>query len=204
MPSAIRIGAIAAATAALLTATACSSPAEPEEDTAITIAVPYISGSYDPFSAIQLYDNMAGQAVYDGLFLFEESTNSFAPWLAESWEISEDRLTMTITLRDDVDFIDGTHLDAEGVETYLDAYLENEGSAYGYVLRDDWGSAFTATGEYELEVTNTRPFVGRWFEFAALVPILSPAALDSTSLGTEPVGSGPYLVEELEIGRAHV
>ena len=56
-------------------------------------------------------DNM-----YDKLVWFKENLREVEPWLAESWEISEDGLTYTFHLREGVKFHDGTDLTAEDVE----------------------------------------------------------------------------------------
>lgn len=58
-------------------------------------------------------------AIYGGLFLLEAeddgSNASVVPNQAESYEISEDGLTLTIKLREGIEFTDGTPLDAEAV-----------------------------------------------------------------------------------------
>jgi peptide/nickel transport system substrate-binding protein len=61
-----------------------------------------------------LYSN-----VFEGLTRFTES-GEIVPGLAESWEISEDGLTYTFRLREDVTFHDGTAMDASDVKFTLD------------------------------------------------------------------------------------
>ena len=66
--------------------------------------------SYSPTGIITL------NAAYDTLVTFpKDSTNSFEPRLAKSWDISEDGLTYTFQLRDDVKFSDGTPMTADDV-----------------------------------------------------------------------------------------
>src|SRR5690606_20819888 len=48
---------------------------------------------------------------------------SFQPWLARSWEVSDDGLTYTLHLRDDVTFHDGTRFDAAAVKANFDQLL---------------------------------------------------------------------------------
>ncbi|MFF5209158.1 ABC transporter substrate-binding protein [Streptosporangium sp. NPDC000396] len=47
---------------------------------------------------------------------------SFQPWLARSWKVSDDGLTYTLDLRDDVTFHDGTKFDAAAVKANLDQF----------------------------------------------------------------------------------
>jgi peptide/nickel transport system substrate-binding protein len=56
-------------------------------------------------------DNM-----YDKLVWFKENLREVEPWLAESWEISDDGLTYTFHLKKGVKFHDGSELTAEDVE----------------------------------------------------------------------------------------
>ena len=51
--------------------------------------------------------------VLDNLVSLDEN-HEVVPWLAESWEASEDGLTWTFTLKEGVEFTDGTPLDRRG------------------------------------------------------------------------------------------
>ena len=62
--------------------------------------------------------------VYDTLVYRDPDTREIVPGLAQSWEISEDRLTYTFTLRQDVLFHDGTPFNAHAVATNLDRILD--------------------------------------------------------------------------------
>ena len=48
------------------------------------------------------------------------TNGGFLPWLATAWEVSEDGLTYTFQLRDDVTFHDGEKFDAAAVKANLD------------------------------------------------------------------------------------
>lgn len=52
---------------------------------------------------------------YDGLYRWVDNPPELVPWLALSHEVSEDGLTWTFALRDDVQFHDGTLMTAEDV-----------------------------------------------------------------------------------------
>jgi peptide/nickel transport system substrate-binding protein len=53
--------------------------------------------------------------IFEPLVAFEPGTTEVIPWLAERWQVSDDLLTWTFTLRQGIQFHDGTELDAEAV-----------------------------------------------------------------------------------------
>ncbi len=67
--------------------------------------------------------------VGETLFQFSDSME-IEPWLAESYE-NTDELTWVITLRDDVYFTSGRHMDAEAVKECLEHLVENHERAAG-------------------------------------------------------------------------
>ena len=74
----------------------------------------------DPTSAAAgAIDSVLYANVFEGLTRFM-GDGSVVPGLAKSWEISEDGLTYTFTLQEDVTFHDGTTMDAEDVKFTLD------------------------------------------------------------------------------------
>lgn len=202
MTSIPRVAIVGAAAAALLaTVSACAEPGEPPASSAITIAVPAISENYDPFNGAHLFNSFNVQAVYDPLFVKDPLTVTYQPRLATEWTVSEDRHSIRMTLRDDVDFADGTHMDAEAVETYFDDLLASEGFVWRIRIVDTYGTEFTAVGEYELEITTTATIDYRLFDQLSHTPVASPAAIDDLgSLAMNPIGSGPYRIDEFTPG----
>ncbi|MFC7643937.1 ABC transporter substrate-binding protein [Streptosporangium lutulentum] len=79
------------------------------------------------------------------------------PWLATSWEVSEDGLTYTFRLREDVTFHDGERFDAAAVKANLDQLVsEGYNPAVKAIQLRDFGSA-EVTGPYTLKVTLKTP-----------------------------------------------
>ncbi len=64
-------------------------------------------------------------SVYDPL-VWLTPEGEFVPGLAESWEVSDDGLTYTFQLREDVKFHDGTPFNAEAVRFSLDRIVDPE------------------------------------------------------------------------------
>jgi peptide/nickel transport system substrate-binding protein len=86
----------------------------------ITVGLQLEPPHLDPTSAAAgAIDSVLYANVFEGLTRFD-STGAVIPGLAKSWEISEDGLTYTFTLNDDVTFHDGTTMDAEDVKFSLD------------------------------------------------------------------------------------
>jgi peptide/nickel transport system substrate-binding protein len=94
--------------------------------TDITVAMQLEPPHLDPTSAAAgAIDSVLYSNVFEGLTRFM-SDGSVVPGLAESWEISDDGLTYTFSLRSGVTFHDGTTMDAEDVKFTLDRILAED------------------------------------------------------------------------------
>ena len=76
--------------------------------------------------------NAGATASYDFLGIFNDYltrtdpvTGAVVPWIAESWEVSEDKLSYVVHLTEGVKFHDGTELTAEDVKWCFDFIMEN-------------------------------------------------------------------------------
>jgi peptide/nickel transport system substrate-binding protein len=187
-----------AAIVSIAPALAACGPGEPDEPTSFSMGVEpgLFRGQYLP----QYGFGVDGTAVYETLLGFDLNLNQHIPWLATSFEVSDDRKTTDFVLRDDVDFTDGVHMDAEGVAKSLNALIARgiEDSTWGWT---DFDVRFTATGEYELEMTTAIPVsirAGHAFSGFVGLPVFSPAFVDDMdALNTAPVGTGPYVLDEV-------
>ncbi|RAI00168.1 ABC transporter substrate-binding protein [Acuticoccus sediminis] len=61
--------------------------------------------------------------LYDGLYRWVDNPPQLIPWIATSHEVSDDGLTWTFTLRDDVKFHDGSTMTAEDVVYSMERML---------------------------------------------------------------------------------
>lgn len=73
----------------------------------------------DPHVGGNMPQQIAGIHVTESLFTMTEE-GEIEPWLAESGEMSEDGMTWTFTLKEDVEFTDGTPFDAEAVKANVE------------------------------------------------------------------------------------
>jgi peptide/nickel transport system substrate-binding protein len=145
----------------------------------------------DPHRASISQDATTLFPVYDRLVHLSPE-GELIPGLAESWEFSEDGLTLTLHVRPDVTFHDGAPLDAEAVKANLDRGTSIEGSS----VATDLGAieSVTVVDPMTVEVQLSAPNVSIIGSFSDRAGILvSPKALaDGVDLDANMVGAGPY------------
>ncbi|WP_062293067.1 ABC transporter substrate-binding protein [Demequina phytophila] len=129
------------------------------------------------------------QAVYDSLLRMEPD-GTISPNLATDWEWSEDRMTLTLDLRDDVTFTDGTAFDADvaaqNILRFRDGTSPNA-SNLGRV------ADATAVDADTVEITMSEPDPALEVYLTQNAGLQeSPAAFDTADVDTVPIGSGPY------------
>ena len=73
-----------------------------------------IEGTFNPVVSDGVYDGYVVSLVFEGL-ISNDAEGQYIPSLAESWEISDDKLTYTFTLKDGITFSDGSALTADDV-----------------------------------------------------------------------------------------
>ena len=137
----------------------------------------------------------------------DPETNEIKPYLAESYEISEDGLTLTFKLKSGVTFHDGTPLNAEAWKYSFDRALNPD---TGSVLS---GSLLTAVKEVlapdesTLIIELNQPSAPLLLNLADS-SYLSPLSKDSIEsfgdeYGRNPVGVGPWKYSEWKTGTIH-
>jgi peptide/nickel transport system substrate-binding protein len=144
---------------------------------------------------------IVGRALADSLVDADPDSGEILPWLANAWEIGEDGLTYTFTLREGITFSDGTALDAAAVKTSLDQSAQQVEDGEGWYFQglfDDYVGT-EATGDHELVVTFSRPNPSFLPTLATgQLAILSPASFDLTYEqrdNGEFIGSGSFVLE---------
>ena len=115
--------------------------------------------------------------------------------LATGYSVSEDGLTWQVTIRNDVKFTDGEPLTAEDVAFTYNTVKETN-SVNDFTMLDHAEAADDTTVIFHM----TRPF-SIWPYTMAEVGILPEHAYDSATYGTEPVGSGRYILKQWDKGQ---
>ncbi len=177
-------------------------PAEPESEAAsaqeLIVAAPrdLTPGEKDPYYAHPMLE------VWESLISTDDDWVP-QPDLAESWELSDDGLTWTFHLRDDVLFSDGSPFNADAVVANVERFIQisprrspfyslDKAIAYGDLDRVE------KVDEYTVRFIHNTPdlfFVDKLANFYSAM--FAPASFDENGDFKEfPIGSGPFQIVE--------
>ena len=132
------------------------------------------------------------QAVYDGLLRPAPNGKDVEPHLATEWEYNEDKTVLTMKLRDDVTFTDGTKFTAEVAAQNLLRFRDGTSPQKSKISDLADATAKDAT-TLEIKLKQANPaFLIYLAQAAGLME--SPAAFEKPDVKTNPVGSGPYIL----------
>lgn len=141
-----------------------------------------------------------GYMVFDTLF-GQDSKGMPQPQMVESWTTSDDGLTWRFTLRDQLQFNDGTPVTSEDSIASIQRWAKKD--TLGKLLMQ-YGAAFKAIDDKTFELTLEQPF-GLVLEAlskpSGMPPFIMPKRLAETDPNepiTEMVGSGPFLFMQEE------
>ena len=115
--------------------------------------------------------------------------------LATAMEVSGDGLIWTVKIRDDVKFTDGEPLTARDVAFTYNT-VKNTSSVNDFTMLD----RAEAVDDYTVAFRMTRPF-SIWPYTMAVVGILPEHAYDPANYGSNPVGSGRYMLKRWDRGQ---
>jgi len=158
--------------------------------TDITVALQLEPPHLDPTSAAAgAIDSVLYSNVFEGLTRFM-GDGSVVPGLAASWEISDDGLSYTFTLRDGVTFHDGTTMDAEDVKFTFDRILA-EDSANAQKALYTAISAVEVVDPTTVRMTLSEPNGNMLFNLAwGDAVIVAPESIEN--IKQQPIGTGPF------------
>jgi peptide/nickel transport system substrate-binding protein len=191
---------------AALLAAACSAPSGEDgggqgggggEELVVGIAT-----EPDTLSPLLGYGKDGNSKIFDGLLRHDENLELQPALATELPEISDDGLTYTYTLREDVTFSDGQPFTARDVEfTYETILDEDTNNPY----KDELHAleSVEARGDYTVEFTLRYPYAP--FAERTVLPIASAEAaggqdVNTGPYNTSPVGTGPYVLTDWSRG----
>ena len=167
--------------------------------------------SIDPFQVYWLEHRVLLRNVAESLTDQDPDTGKIIPWLAKSWEVSDDALTYTFHLREDVTFSNGERFDAKAVKTAFDS-----DKALATELPATFGATYLAgydhaevVDDFTVKLVLNKPNAGFLQATSTTnLSILAPASYALTvkerSLG-KIIGTGPFVLQSYtpEVG-AHL
>ena len=156
--------------------------------------------SLDPHKTVR-QDSWAVMRYVHGSLVLQDPEGNYVPYLAESWEMSEDGLTWTFHLKEGITFQDGTPLTAQDVAwTYTRAKDPANPGAAGAALAAV--ESIEATDDLTVVMHLPQPFFPLLTSLSdpAYFGILSQKAVEAEDYGREPMGSGPYRFKEWVTG----
>ena len=141
--------------------------------------------------------------VYDCLVLYELGATTLRPGLAESWEISDDGLEYTFTLRQGVKFHDGDDFNADAVVAWFNSIKEGaEGSQYDATRMvymadfiSNWIDKTEKVDDFTVKMTLPAPYSPLLANLA--IPIAGMVSPKAIAQGLDyvmvnPSGTGPF------------
>ena len=170
-----------------------SEQGDPVEGGEITVGLEAETNSWTPGEgAFSNSGTTVAYAIYDPL-MKRNTDGEVRPFLAESMEPNQDLTAWTLKLRPDIQFHDGTPLNAEALKTIFDTYLLAPTSNVRNTLADvsSLDVVDDLTVEYKLKQPNAAfPDVLTGSPGWPFSP--TAAAENGPDAGANPVGTGPF------------
>ncbi|MDD2283142.1 MAG: ABC transporter substrate-binding protein [Eubacteriales bacterium] len=184
----------------ILAAAGCQGPSEGTPDrTDLVMAINADISTLHPADHSTTNEMDIGNNIYDGLMKFvKDGSATFEPRVAERVEISEDGLSYTFFLRDDVTFHNGTKLTAKDVAFSLELYQKSpyQGARVAGL------SKIEIIDEYTIKLT-TESVYSPFLESVVDIHIASKDyydSVDETTFAQHPIGCGPYEFVSHDVG----
>ena len=203
----VAMGVLATVVALAIAVAASSAGAQDSGDSNSVLKIGWAQDpqTLNPFVGLDEEDYTVWAINWDQLVNFDPKDLSPAPGIAESWDVSDDRKTVTFHLAPDAKWSDGEPITSADVKYSLET-LGSEGALFTSYT-DNITSI--ATPDPETVVVKTkRPdarIVGGLFIYMLPKHVWGKVPVDDLTGSYKPelplVGSGPYVVTEFEHGR---
>ncbi|QAY69290.1 ABC transporter substrate-binding protein [Xylanimonas protaetiae] len=212
VPARWRLAAAALVVAPALALTACAGPGTaaggapsadagtPVEGGTLRFALGASPSGVDPQQVGSNVSIYIARQLADSLTDQDPETGEIKPWLATSWEVSDDLTQFTFHLRDDVTFSDGTPLTATTVKANFDALTGPLGASAP--LAASYLAGYQETKVVD-EHTVTVVFAAANAQFLQASSTVTLAILSDATATADPaarlqgkvVGSGPFVLK---------
>lgn len=199
---AAHLGRVAAGTLALVVAVAgCGGSGTGDSaaaDATLVIALPSQPENLNPLASDNVYGG--NQKFFNGLLRYAKDLTAEPDLARELPTRSADGMTVTVKVRDDVKFHDGTALMAKDVAFTYNAILDKDTASPMATLLDTLDSA-TAVNATTIKFRLKR--IDPAFYDKLQIGIVPAAALEGRDIKTapfnrKPIGTGPYAIKEFQ------
>jgi len=171
------------------TTTTTAAPEPPAEPFTLTVGVGREAPSLDP-ALNPICCGYENAALYDTLVVLTPD-GTIGPSLATSWTV--DGPSITLELRDDVMFHDGTPFNAEAVKAYFDRVVDPATNAANALNIIGPYASSEVLDEFTIKVTWDPVYAPALVNLAnTSLGIPSPTATAAGTLEDNPVGTGPF------------
>jgi peptide/nickel transport system substrate-binding protein len=195
------VAAFAAVTVATLALSGCSTSEEPTVDAEKTLTMAVSSDSLWGFVRTDIGTQVHQTAgywmpLYDTLVKITPDLE-ILPNLATSWEYNEALTELTLTIRDDVKFTDGTPLDAEAVVTNILTFRDGGGGEVSQAASSIEDVVATDATTVVVTLKQADPAILPAMA-SSLGAVFLPAdiANPDKDKSAVPIGSGPYVLDD--------
>ena len=161
----------------------------------ISIAIDSSPAGLDPHLITAFNSALIVQAnIYQGLTDLDANL-SVIPSLATGWDVSDDGLTYTFTLRQGVSFHDGSTFDAEDVAASI-RRVQSTDIASPLASRIDTITGIEVVDSHTIRFTLSAPFAPLLSSLAGIAIVPAEVETDKDALQQAPVGTGPFRFAE--------
>ncbi|GAA0983859.1 ABC transporter substrate-binding protein [Acrocarpospora macrocephala] len=163
------------------------------------LTTPSLSGSFDPVKSISGCDILLGRLIF-GTLITLAPDRTIKPGLVESWDVVDEK-TLDLHIRANMKFHNGEVFDAKAVKAGIDRNRAKD-SAYAGSLEAIVDAE--AVDDKTVRIRTSRPAAGGLLATFAgregMIP--APASIADGTLGTTPIGAGPFKVAEWRPGES--
>jgi peptide/nickel transport system substrate-binding protein len=198
LPAAVAMVALAVAAIAPSAAVAQD---EPKMGGSITVAVEGEPASVDPAFDYDFVSGFATSSITEPLLKFCENDTKLCPHLATDWSVSDDGLTYTLTIRDGVNFHDGTEMTVDDVVYSMNRIRDPELASYVQWMLGNVAD-IEATDEHTVVITMSQPDALLEYALASTAAhvvnqeVVEAAGADYGTPSVGSIGTGPFTFKE--------
>lgn len=166
--------------------------------------LPAEPATLNPITATDAYEGRINSNIYETLIKRDNETLELKPLLAESWEISEDKLSFIFTLKKNVKWHDGTPFTASDIVFSYNRIVDPKVDSPHLKSYYKDVKSVEALDDYKVKFVYSEPYFLA-LEFCGGMPIVPKHIFENADFnnhpaGRSPIGTGPYKFVEWKTG----